>query len=437
MSLQHKEGFMAGKDIIIMTPKELKRLYTIQRVLDKKLKQVEAAELLDLSSRQVGRITKRVKQEGDRGVIHKGRGIISHRAIPEKVKDKALGLCKGRYDGFNPTFAAEKLFEIDKIRISRETLRCWFKEEGIPYKRRKGRPHRSWRERKHHFGEMIQIDGSHHDWLEGRGPECVLMGYIDDATNNVFARFYDYEGTLPAMDSFMRYAKKYGLPFSIYVDKHSTYKSTAKPKLEDELNNAHPQSHFGRAVSELGVKVIYAYSCQAKGRVERLFETFQDRLIKEMRLKGVSTTAGANKFLEHYLPVFNRRFGVLALEKEDFHRQLPQGIDLDKVLSIKTEHLLRNDFTVMHDNKLYQVLDSANTRKVTVEEKANGRMFITYRGRQLKYKEITQRPVKKEKPALPQLRQHYIPPADHPWRSFKLPGSVNLEAREESLAGAL
>lgn len=428
---------MVGKDIIIMTPKELKRLHVIQRILEKKLKQVEAAEIIGLSSRQVRRITKRVKQEGDRGIIHKLRGIISHRAIPQKTKNKALGLCKGKYEGFNPTFAAEKLFEIDKIRISRETLRGWFKGEGIPYKRRKGRPHRSWRERKHHFGEMIQIDGSHHDWLEGRGPECVLMGYIDDATNNVFARFYNYEGTLPAMDSFMRYIKKYGLPFSIYVDKHTTYKSTAKPRLEDELNNTNPQSHFGKAVSQLGVNVIYAHSCQAKGRVERLFETFQDRLIKEMRLQNISTTESANKFLQRYLPIFNRRFGVVAVAKEDFHRMLSDRIDLDKILCIKTEHLLRNDFTVAHDNKLYQVLDSANTKKVTVEEKANGKMFITYRDRQLKYKEITQRPVKKEKPALPKLKHHYVPPADHPWRKFKLPGSVNLEAREEAMVGVL
>ena len=428
---------MAGKDIIIMTPKELKRLHVIQRILERKLRQIEAADILGLSSRQVRRITKRVKEEGDRGIIHKLRGIISHRAISEKLKNKVLELCRAKYEGFNPTFAAEKLFEIDKLRLSRETLRSWFKEEGIPYRRRKGRPHRSWRERKHHFGEMVQVDGSHHDWFEGRGPECVLMGYIDDATNNVFARFYPYEGTLPAMDSFRRYIKKYGLPFSIYVDKHTTYKSTAKPTLEDELNNTHPQSHFGRAISELGVNVIYADSCQAKGRVERLFETFQDRLIKEMRLKNISTTEGANKFLEHYLPIFNRRFGVAAVAEENFHRPLPAKIDLNKVLCIRTERVLRNDFTVAHNNRLYQVMDSVNTKKVTVEEKADGRMLITYRDRQLKYKEITQRPVKKEKPALPKINKHYIPPMDHPWRKFKLPGSPNFEAKEEALVGAL
>jgi len=430
---------MAGKDIIIMTSEELKRLHIIHKLLDKKLKQIEVADILNLSSRQVRRITKRVKEEGDKGIIHKLRRKPSGKAIPKKIKDKVLELCKGKYSGFNPTFASEKLFEIDKIRISRETLRGWFIEEGIPYKKRKARPHRSWRERKHHFGEMIQVDGSHHAWLEDRGPECVLMGYIDDATNNVFAQFYPYEGTLPAMDSFKHYIKKYGLPLSVYLDKHTTYKSPAKPSIEDQLNNREPLTQFERALEELGVNITHADSCQAKGRIERLFETFQDRLIKEMRLRNIKNIEEANRFLEYYLPIFNQRFGIKPMEKENFYRKLPANIDLDKILCIKTERTLRNDFTIIHNKKLYQILNSANTRKVTVEERINGRMFITYKDKNLRYKQITQRPPKEEpkKPDIFKPKKIYIPPDDHPWRKFKLPGSLNFEEKKEVLVGAL
>lgn len=430
---------MARKDIIVMTPKELKRLHIIHKVQDKKLKQVEAAGILDLSTRQVRRIVKRVKEEGDRGVVHKLRRRRSHRSIAERTKERVLGYCRGKYSGFNPTFASEKLFEIDKIRISRETLRGWFREEGIAYRRRKARPHRQWRERKHHFGEMVQMDGSHHDWFEGRAPECVLMGYIDDANNTVFARFYPYEGTLPAMDSFKRYIKKYGLPLSIYLDKHTTYKSIAKPTIEDELNNREALSQFERALEEFGVNVIHADSCQAKGRIERLFETFQDRLVKEMRLRDISCIEMGNRFLDRYLVRFNKRFSIKACEGEDYHRPLPVDIDLDKILCIKTERALRNDFTIAHNKELYQIEDSINAKKVIVEERINGRMLITYKGRLLRYKQITQRPLKEEskKPDIFKPRKIYIPPKDHPWRKLRLPRSVKFEEKEEILAGVL
>ena len=169
-------------------------------------------------------------------------------------------------------------------------------EEDMPYEKRKGRKHRQWRERKHHFGEMVQMDGSHHDWFEGRGPKCVLMGYIDDATGTVYGRFYDYEGTIPAMDSFKRYIKRYGIPQSVYLDKHSTYKSTAKQSIEDELEDRKLMSQFEKSLQELGVKVIHAYSPQAKGRVEAAVRTFQDR-VNEMRLAGVKSVDQANEFL--------------------------------------------------------------------------------------------------------------------------------------------
>jgi hypothetical protein len=196
---------MAGEDMVMVRQGELKRLHVIQKVMERVIKQVEAAELLSLSGRQIRRIVKRIRREGDRGIVHQSRGRPSNRRTPDKVKNKVIRLYRAQYKGFGPTLASEKLLERDRIEISDETLRKWLLEAGDWKKTRKARGHRQWRERKSHTGEMLQMDGSHHDWFEGRGPRCVLMGYIDDATGKVFARFYDYEGTVPAMDSFKRY----------------------------------------------------------------------------------------------------------------------------------------------------------------------------------------------------------------------------------------
>jgi len=418
-----------------MRQKDLKRLHIVRKAIDKQVKQREAAELLGLSQRQIRRLVKRVREESDKGIIHRSRGIKSHRAVTDKIKQKVFSLCKSIYAGFNPTFASEKLFERDRIKLSRETLRQWFIAEGMPYDKRKARPHRKWRQRKSHCGEMLQMDGSHHDWFEGRCPSCVLMGYIDDASSRVYARFYEYEGTIPAMDSFKRYSLKYGLPINIYLDRHSTYKGWRKSTVEEELSNQYPLSQFGAALEELGVHLIHAQSAQAKGRVERLFKTFQDRLVKEMRLRNLKSIAEGNEFLGYYLPVFNRQFSVLPVENEDLHRSLPQGIKLDAVLAIKTPHVLRNDFTVAHGGKLYQIEDSVRAKEVVVEERLNGSLLITYKARTLRYKQIFQKPVRIQHP-----RKHriYAPvPKEHPWRSFKLPGSPRFEAKEEVLASVL
>lgn len=420
---------MAGKDIIIMSQRELRRLHVVQKVLDEQLRQVAAADILGLSSRQIRRIVKRVRKEGNIGIAHKSRGRASNRGFPKKIKDKAIKIYKEKYHDFGPTLASEKFFEIDKIKLNDETLRKWLIAEGLWQIRRKRKKHRQWRERKHHLGEMIQVDGSHHDWLEGRGPECVLIGYIDDATNRVHARFYEYEGTFPAMDSFKRYITKYGLPQSIYIDKHSTYKSTAKPTIEDELNNRECLSQFERAVREVGVEIIHANSPQAKGRIERLFKTFQDRLIKEMRLRGIKTIEGANKFLRYYLPIYNKRFSLEAIERGDFHRAVAKETVLDTILCIRNNRSLRNDFTIAHDKKLYQILEHVHAKKVTVEERINGRMLITCKGEELKYKQITQRPVKKiPKVTKVKAKRDYIPPKDHPWRRFKIKSGLQNHA---------
>jgi transposase len=274
---------MKSKDIIVASTEELKRLHIMQMLFEKKIGQKEAASLLGLSTRQVRRIAAIIKVEGNKAIAHKLRGKPSNRKKSDGLKEKVLNLYRTKYSDFGPTFATEKLAGLDKIKIGKETLRRWLMEAGLHKKRRKPRPHRLYRERKQSFGEMAQVDGSEHAWFEDRGPKASFLGFIDDATNNVFGRFYTHEGTMPALDCFYRYAQKYGLPVSVYIDKHTTYRSTAKPSLEEELNGLAPQSQFQRALSELGVKIIYANSPQAKGRIERLFETFQDRLVKELK----------------------------------------------------------------------------------------------------------------------------------------------------------
>ncbi|MBU1146785.1 MAG: ISNCY family transposase [Candidatus Omnitrophica bacterium] len=426
---------MAVEEILTMSQKELKRLHVIRKAIEKGITQQGAAELLEIGERQVRRIIQRVRIEADKGVIHRSRGKVSHRATSRAIKNKILGFCRGVYSGFNPTFASEKLFERNKITISRETLRQWFITEGIRYEKRKARPHRQWRERKRYYGEMIQMDGSHHDWFEGRSQPCVLMGYIDDATSKVYARFYTYEGTIPAMDSFKRYIVKYGIPVSIYLDRHAAYKSKGKATLEEELSGREPMSEFERALDDLGIRVIFAQSAPAKGRIERLFKTFQDRLIKEMRLRRIKSIPEGNTFLRMYLPVFNKRFGVLAAEDENLHRQIPVGIDLDGVFSLRTPRVLRNDFTVVHGGKMYQIQDTIRTDKVIVEERLNGALVITHKGKVLRYRQTAQRPTKEKRQV--EVIKAPIQPKDNPWRHFRLPGSHPAKKEEGVFAGAL
>ncbi len=388
---------MASEDIIMLRQKDLVRLHVVQKILNKELKHKEASDILSLSERQIRRIVSRIKSEGDRGIVHKSRGKPSSRRIAPGLKSKIVECYRTKYSDFGPTFASEKLFERDNLKVNHETLRKWLIGTGDWKKVRKSRSHRQWRERKHHFGEMTQMDGSHHDWFEQRGPKCVFMGYIDDATGNTFGRFYPYEGTFPAMDSFKRYIKKYGIPVSLYLDKHSTYKSTAKPSIDEILRDTKPLSEFERAMKEFGVKVIHADSPQAKGRVERLFRTLQDRLIKEMRLEQISTIDDANKFLARYLSVHNKKFVVKPAKQSDLHREIPKSTNLDRILCRKTQRVLKNDMTVQYNNKLYQIKDKVNARKIVIEERMSGRKIITYNNKVLKFKEVVLRANNQEK----------------------------------------
>lgn len=415
---------MTGKDMFMMGQEDRKRLHIIRKIMDQEMTQVEGGKAIGMSDRQIRRLIRRIETDGDKGICHQGRGRRSNRQIKEKTKQKVLALCRQKYEGFGPTLAKEKLLERDAIQISEETLRLWFKEAEIPYKTRRKRPHRQWRERRAHFGSLLQIDGSHHAWFEARGPKCVLMAGIDDATGRAYGRFYAYEGTLPAMESFKAYVLQYGLPLAVYVDRHSTYKSRSEPTVEEQLEGIESMSQFERGLKELGVRVIHAYSAPAKGRIERLFGTLQDRLVKEMRLAGVSTIKEGNRFLETYWPIHKKRFAVAPREAADIHRPSPGMAEINKALCIKESRALRNDFTITYHKTIYQVKENIRAKKVMVEERLDGSIHLTNQGKSLRYEEVSyiERPIVKEKTFIKTTKirtKNQKPSSNHIWRQYK------------------
>lgn len=420
---------MVGEDTVRMSVQELKRVHVIRQAMGKALRQREAGEVLGLTTRQVRRLIQRVRAEGDAGLVHRSRGKPSNRRHLPALKARVLQLYAQHYSDFGPTLAVEKLAERQGITLSAETLRQWLRACGIAHFTRRKRPHRAWRARKTHVGELIQLDGSHHDWFEGRGPRCVLMAYIDDASSRVFARFYEYEGTIPAMDSFRRYITHYGMPLALYTDKHTTYKSPAAPTVEEQLAGRRPHSQFERSLAELGVTVIHAHSPQAKGRVERLFKTLQDRLVKDLRLAGIATIEAANQFLDTWRPGYNRRFAVPPAQAADLHRPRPASRDLDRTLCLKTTRVVRRDWTVAHHGQLLQIETQIHAHQVLVENHLNGTMRVTHRGQPLRYHTITSRPVRGMAPTPPATpRRPVKPKPTHPWHRRVLPDHHNAAA---------
>ena len=417
------------EDMMMVRSEEIKRYQIIGKVFDKSINQQEAAEILGLSDRQIRRVIRRVRQEGQRGVVHRSRGCRGRRSIAKRVRERILELYRERYKGFGPLLASEKLWELDHIKISDETLRLWLMAEGMwdADKRRKVKD-RSWRARKERFGQMVQMDGSHHLWLEERGAKLVLMGFIDDASSNFDGLFFEYEGTKPAMGGLKSYAQKYGLPVQLYLDKHATYKSNAKKRYRYanwDFDDKEELTQFERACKQLGIEVIHAHSPQAKGRIERVFKTLQDRLVKEMRLAGIKSCEEANGFLKTYLPKFNKRFKVAARLSGDLHRMIDKSVKLDEILSVQTGHVLRNDRTVLHERQLYQVTDKTRAKQVVVCEYLNGRMAIKYGEQQLAFKSIDQRPLKVALIRKVKRLPRYVPPRGSYWRNgFKLKGSL-------------
>ncbi|MBU0580666.1 MAG: ISNCY family transposase [Candidatus Margulisbacteria bacterium] len=419
------------KDIIIMSKKEIKRLPIIHKVMDKRLTQVGAAEMLDLSDRQIRRIIDKIRVGGNAAIVHGNRGKESPFKYSEELEDQIMGIVEKKYYDFGPTFAAEKLLECEKIKLSKEKLRQLMisYDTQYPKRRKKDRVHQ-WRERKHCRGEMIQMDGSDHDWLEGRGPKMVLMGYIDDASSEVFGRFYEYEGTIPAMDSFKRYMAKYGIPFSFYVDRHSAYKTSRQPNLEEDLKGAFAKTQFARALDELNVKIIYAQTPQAKGRIERAFETLQDRLTKELRLAGISTLEQANVFLVTYLTKYNARFAVKPFKKTNLHQPVRKLLKLNEIFCIKEFRTISNGFIFQWKNRKFLIKNPSITMKkqrVCIMEHFDGTITLKLKDKYLSFIEVTQKDLKAieadQKAArklIKKARVYYRPSKNHPWKSFRI-----------------
>lgn len=412
---------------LIMSQQELQRLPVIEAVAAKRITQLEAAQCLGLSTRQVHRLTQAFKQAGPAGLAHRHRGRPSNHRLPARLRERTLDLIRARYPDFGPTLACEKLAARHTIHVSDETLRQWMRQAGLWAGRRRPRPHRQWRERAACLGQMVQLDGSHHDWLEGRGPRGVVMGYVDDATGRVYARFYPAEDLAAALDSFTRYCRRYGIPQCVYLDKHTIYRSPKEPTLEDQLQGREPQSQFERALSELGVQLLHANSPQAKGRVERLFGTFQDRLIKELRLAGVRTLAHANRFLARFLPVYNRRFARAARQPGNLHRPVSRGLRLDRILCVKEPRVVANDGTIQVNGAFLQLRPSPQIslakRTVTVTFSPQRRLHVLYAGQTVSYRRLPVRPRSPAKPTsrvivLSRVRRDPRPAPDHPWRQF-------------------
>jgi transposase len=374
-------------DRIAMSQHERDLLKVMHQVLAGTLAQADAARLLRLSVRQVRRIQRRLEQQGDGAVVHRLRGRPSNRRLDPTLRQKVLRAYRRDYHDFGPTFASEKLAEQGLV-VSPETLRQWLLAEGLWQRRRRRDPHRRRRPRRACFGELVQMDTSIHDWIEGRGEPMVLVNMIDDATSRVLARFYEGETVEAHMDLLGRWIGRHGRPLALYTDRDSIFEYQDKGRGDPE-----GLTQFGRALKELGIELILAHSPQAKGRVERFFETAQDRWVKELRLAAVSTRAQANELLEQRLIAeFNRRFAVKAAEATDAHRPLGPGHNLAAILSLQFERVVTNDYTVRFQNRCYQVGKPAypglRGGRVVIELRLDGTMAIRFGAHYLKYEEV-------------------------------------------------
>jgi len=404
-----------------MSRQERDRISIMLGVKDQALSQVQAAELLGLSYRQAKRVWRRYQDEGDAGLVHRLRGKPGLRCKPARLRVQVLARCaEERYADFGPTLMAEEL-EKEGLVVDHDTLRRWLLAGGKRTVRRRRQQHRQWRERKPCFGAMVQLDGSHHDWFEGRRGKCVLMVMVDDATNRMRARFFEEETTGASYELLESWVRQYGLPGALYVDRDSIYRCEGQSSVAEQLAGKERQTQFGRAMGQLGVELILANSPQAKGRVERMNGVLQDRLVKALRLAGLGDLESANRFLdETFLPEFNRRFGRVAASSLDAHRGVPRN--LAEVLSWEVERVVQRDWTVASEGQWYQ-LDrqhealSLSGRKVVVRTLRDGQVQLVYRGRKLQWKQLPARParVQQSKPSQP-VRVTKPPRANHPWR---------------------
>lgn len=406
---------------IQMSVKEAERLGMMREIDKKRLTLARASQELGISLRQTKRIRKRYLELGDKGVISLKRGKPSNRKIPQAVRDRAIGIVRTKYPDFGPTFASEKLIE-HEIKVSHETLRKWLIEKGI-WKCKRSKQKRSYqrRQRRESSGELIQIDGSPHDWFEGRCAKCCLIMFVDDATSKVTgARFVPVENAEAYKSVLKEHLLKYGRPRAIYSDRHSIF------RMNREEQGGRGETHFGGILRELDIELICARSPQAKGRVERKNGLFQDRLVKEMRLKGIKSLQEGNDYLPEFIEEMNKRFAISPTSSVDAHRKLSSQIDLGRVFAIKETRKLTKNLILQYKNEQYMIQTQTPNRmrhtRVDIIER-EGKVTIEYQGEQLEYKKWSEIPYEKPKildskeiAMYRYTKKVHKPGKHHPWR---------------------
>jgi len=399
-------------EYITMSKKEYNSISIFEKLKNGEILQKSAAKQLGLTSRQVRNKYKRYISEGPKGLVHLTRGKASKRRLEEDLVNKIVELITSNYSDFGPTFAAEILEKNHGIKANKETLRKIMITGGIWKPKKRKRKQRVRRERRECFGELVQFDGSIHDWLENRGPNCTLLLYIDDATSTIlWAKFCSGESTKNVMEVSKEYFERYGRPVSVYTDHGSVYKVNVGNKDGDKL------TQFGRALKELDIELIHANSPEAKGRVERCFGTLQDRLIKELRLEGINNIADANRYLQTiFIPKHNKKRSVPPKCKDNLHKDI-KGFNLDYSLCIREKRTLANDYTIQYKTRIFQLAlqQKAVIRPkeiITVREHLNGQISLWIRGHNLNFYEIEKR-VKTIKKA---QHKYNKPAKNHPWK---------------------
>ncbi len=413
-----------------LSAKELSRAEVMGRVKAGSLRLGEAAELLELSYRQAKRVWARYRGGGAKALQHRNCGRRSNRAYPAEFRRAVLGRAQERYADFGPTLASEHLASEDGLRIAAESLRRWLREAGTWRRQRKRKPYRQRRDRKPHVGELVQLDGSFHRWLENRAGEGCLMHMVDDATGLVHGQFSAEETIWAAARLLRRWIELYGVPRALYTDWKNVYVRRATEG--EQRAGIVPVTQFGRMCQKLGIGIIAASSPQAKGRVERCHGTHQDRLVKKLRLRGIANYADANRYLEeHYIAEHNRRYARPAAEEADYHRRRPTARQLDEVFWLEEERVVSEDWVVRYKNRLLQLERQRKhwapaRSRVVVRENEAGEIAIHYRGQRLCFREIPASPERSEErgaapssapPSPSPTRWHaYTPPSTHPWR---------------------
>jgi len=395
---------MAGK--LPMGQKELIRAKLMEQVVQKQISLKDAAFKLKISDRQSKRILKKYRQKGDKGLLHGNLGKQSPHRIEQATHDEALALYTEHYSDFGPTLAAEKLSERHGIHVDRETLRRCLSEETMWERHRRRKTYRSRRDRRQCFGELVQFDGSHHDWFEGRRTKCCLMNMVDDATGITLSFLSEEETTADAMTLLWRWIELYGIPQAVYCDKKNAFVLNREPTIDEQLAGIEPKSHFERACEKLGIEVIVANSPQAKGRVERNHGVYQDRFVKELRLGKIDTIKDANTFLvEKYIPAINKKFSKKPELADDAHIPLLQKTELKNIFCYETPRVVSNDFIISYESRIFQIAKEQKLiprpkEKITVRELLDGTIDLLWQNTSLAFVERDCKPRKENPVAL-------------------------------------